>query len=124
MNMYEVTEIATGTPVTGAMSYNEALRYIQKNRLLRDEYSVELYMPIRKAREAKQEGSKFEVKVYNEDGKLQTAFSVDRIAHTAPGNMIAQYPALGTFQSSSHEQDGSHDEYRYSGGAVDVRKLS
>lgn len=46
--MYEVVEIATGKPVTGAMGYEEALRYMQKNRLNRNEYSVKLYMPSRR----------------------------------------------------------------------------
>jgi hypothetical protein len=129
MSMWQIdkTEANVTETITGALTYNEALRKL--DTLKREEtseevsYKVSIFMPIRAAREAKQEGSKFEVKVSDSEGKLQTVFSVDRIAYTAPGNMIAQYPALGTFQDSCHQQDGSLDSYRYSGGFVEVRKL-
>jgi len=45
--MYQITEIATGNVVIESLTYQEAMRYMQKNRLNRNEYSVDLYMPKR-----------------------------------------------------------------------------
>jgi len=47
MNLYHIVD-ADGNPVTGALSYTEAQRYMQKNRLSVKEYSVKLYMPVRR----------------------------------------------------------------------------
>lgn len=44
MNTYEVVDGA-GTPVTSAMTFEGAQRYMQENRLNRDEYSIKLYLP-------------------------------------------------------------------------------
>lgn len=71
----------------------------------------------------------FEVKVFDQDSKLQVVFSVGNShpykehPYNVPDSMITRYPALGSFLFSSHEQDGSHDEYKFSGGFVEVRKL-
>lgn len=46
MNMYEVLD-SNGNAVAGPFSYAEAMRYMQRNRLDRNEYSIVLYMPTR-----------------------------------------------------------------------------
>lgn len=47
MNLYQIVD-AEGTAITGALSYQEAQRYMQVNCLNVKEYSVKLYMPNRR----------------------------------------------------------------------------
>jgi hypothetical protein len=44
MNTYQIVD-ANGTAITGALTYQEAQRYMQTNRLNRTEYSIQSFMP-------------------------------------------------------------------------------
>jgi hypothetical protein len=46
MNLYQVVDTEGNIVITG-LSYTEALRYMQKNRMSRKDYSIELAMPRR-----------------------------------------------------------------------------
>jgi hypothetical protein len=59
MNTYQIVD-ANGVAITGALTYLEAKRYMQTNRLNRDEYSIEGFMPGR-TRETKKESPMYKV---------------------------------------------------------------
>lgn len=60
----------------------------------------------------------YDVKVYNQENKLVVVFGCERVATVAPGNMVAQYPALGKFVDCFIL--GDSDVYEYSAGKVIV----
>ena len=61
MNLYQIVDV-DGNAVTGALSYLEAQRYMQKNRLDRNEYSIVLHMPVK--RETAQTENKKELPIF------------------------------------------------------------
>ena len=47
MNLYQIVDV-DGNAVTSAMGYTEAQRFMQKNSMNRGEYTIELYMPVKR----------------------------------------------------------------------------
>ena len=61
MNLYQIVDV-DGNVVTGPMGYAEAQRYMQKNRMSRNEYTLETYMPVK--RETETVASKKELPIF------------------------------------------------------------